>query len=173
MLSKNLSEEVWSNYLEKNLFLLDSKYVKIIPQLNVILVTCRKVDFGLVDTQGYLDLFEIKKPKTKILSLKTDRGNYYWSVDATKAIVQAEKYLFNAENKGPSLIQDLKREKDMDVDVIRPRALLIIGTSKQFVNKKMRDDFRVLRRSLKNIEIILYDELLDRIKAQKNKVYVN
>lgn len=63
-----ISENHWGKYLKKNLFLLDSKYVKILPELNVILRGSRNVDFGMIDTKGYLDTFEIKKPDTPILS---------------------------------------------------------------------------------------------------------
>ena len=41
-----------------------------------------------------------------MLATNTDTGNFYWSTDATKAIVQAEKYLFNAESKAFVLAED-------------------------------------------------------------------
>ena len=47
-----------------------------------------------------------------------------------------------------------------------------MGTSKQFTNKNMADDFQVLRRSQKNIEIILYDDFLKKLENQKNKVFL-
>ena len=103
----SINENLWGKYLKKNLFLLDSKYVKILPELNVILRGSRNVDFGMIDTKGYLDIFEIKKPDTPILSNDTDRGNFYWHTTTVKAIVQAEKYLFNAERKASILADDI------------------------------------------------------------------
>lgn len=172
MLSQNHNEAKWANFLKRNLFLIDSKYVNAIPQLNVVLAGSRKVDFGLIDSQGYLDIFEIKKPSTKLLASKPDRGNYYWSTEAVKALVQAEKYLFNAERKAPGLTEDIKKEKGLQVEVVKPRAVVIVGKGRQLDNSKKTNDFRVLRQSLKNIEVVLYDELLQRIKNQKNKIYV-
>lgn len=172
MLPQRLNEDKWGTFLERNLFLIDSKYVNVISQLNVVLAGARKVDFALIDSQGYLDIFEIKKPSTKLLAKGTDRGNYYWSTDAVKALVQAEKYLFNAERKAPGLTEDIKREKGLDVEVVKPRAVVIMGVSNQLDDEKKTNDFRVLRQSLKNVEIILYDELLQRLKNQKNKIYV-
>jgi hypothetical protein len=96
-LKGDISEAVWGEFLKKNLFLIDSKYIGIVPELNVMLASQRKVDFGMFDSTGYLDLFEIKKSSTHLLSSHQDRGNYYWHSDATKAIVQAEKYLFNVK----------------------------------------------------------------------------
>ena len=147
-LTNNISENAWGKYLKKNLFLLESKYVKILPELNVILRGSRNVDFGMIDTKGYLDIFEIKKPNTNLLSNETDRGNYYWHSDTVKAIVQAEKYLYNAERKASTLADDIKREERIDVKVIKPRAILIIGHSNQLDNDNKKEDFKVLRKSL-------------------------
>ncbi|SMO71642.1 protein of unknown function [Saccharicrinis carchari] len=167
----SISENLWGKYLKKNLFLLDSKYVKILPELNVILRGSRNVDFGMIDTKGYLDIFEIKKPDTPLLSNDTDRGNYYLHTTTVKAIVQAEKYLFNAERKASILADDIRREEKINVKVVKPRAILITGHSEQLDTEEKRDDFKVLRQSLKNIDIILYDELLEGLENQKNKYY--
>lgn len=170
-LEDGISENLWGKYLKKNLFLLDSKYVKILPELNVILRGSRNVDFGMIDTKGYLDIFEIKKPDTPILAADTDRGNYYWHTSTVKAIVQAEKYLFNAERKASNLAEDISREERISVKVVKSRAILITGHSDQLDSDEKRDDFKVLRQSLKNIDIILYDELLEGLENQKNKYY--
>jgi hypothetical protein len=172
LLDQNPNETKWGKFLEKNLYLLDSKYVSVIPQLNVVLAGARKVDFGLVDSNGFLDLFEIKKPTTPLFAARQDRGNHYWNTEAVKAITQAEKYLFNAERKASSLTEDIKREVELSVSVKKPRAFLIIGMTSQLDSEAKKDDFRVLRMSLKNVEIILYDELFERLKNQKNKIYI-
>jgi len=165
------SENEWGKFLKKYLFLLDSKYVDSIPELNVVLAGARNVDFGLIDSYNYLDIFEIKKPSSILLSPNKDRGNYYWHQDTVKAITQAEKYLYNAERKGALLVEDIEREIGKTVKVVKPRAILLIGHSKQLDDSDKKTDFRILRNSLKNIEIVLYDELLERLKNQKNKVY--
>jgi hypothetical protein len=171
LIQKKSSEAELGELLKKNLFLIDSKYIKVISEINLMLAGARKVDFGLIDSQGYMDIFEIKKPSTTLLAKTKDRGNYYWSTEAIKAIVQAEKYLHNAERKASILTEDMRREKDVSVEVIKPRAFVILGSKLQLNNKQKKEDFQILRRSLKNIEIILYDELLERIQNQKNKIY--
>lgn len=173
LLKKNPHETKWGKFLQKNLYLLDSKYVSIIPELNLVLSTSRKVDFGLIDSQGFLDIFEIKKPTTSLLSQNKDRGNYYWSTDAIKAITQAEKYLYNAISKKDTLAADIKRENNISVKIVKPRVFLLIGNNSQLDNDNKMEDFRILRMSLKNIEIILYDELLERLKNQQNKIYID
>jgi len=171
-LKNNEPEQKWGHFLQKHLYLIDSKYVSVIGQLNVVLGGERKVDFGLIDSQGYLDLFEIKKPTTQLLAGSTDRGNYYWSSDAIKAITQAEKYLYNAERKASALAEDIRREKKIVVSVIRPRAVVIMGHSGQLDVPEKETDFRILRMSLKNVDVVTYDELLQRMKNQMSKIYV-
>ena len=105
------------------------------------------------------------------MSKETDRGNYYWHAETVKAIVQAEKYLYNAERKASTLADDIRREERIDVKVIKPRAILIIGHSNQLDDDNKKEDFKVLRKSLKNIEIVLYDELVEGMENQKNKYY--
>ncbi|MZP30832.1 DUF4263 domain-containing protein [Heliobacterium undosum] len=170
-LSKGVLESEWGDFLQKHLYLLNSKYTRCIPELNVVLGGDRRVDFGLIDLYSYLDIFEIKKPETRILSEKTDRGNYYWHNETVKALTQAEKYLFNAERKGANLSEDIKREKGLDVYIVKPRAIVMLGHSNQLINDNMKLDFRILRSSLKNVEILTYDELLEQLKNQLLKVY--
>jgi hypothetical protein len=172
LLSDDPSENLWGEFLLKNLYLIDSKYIHAFPQLNVVLAGARKVDFGLADSFGYLDIFEIKKSSTGLLSANKDRGNYYWHVDSIKAITQAEKYLFEVESKRHVFQEDIKRQKGIEVTVIKPRAFLIIGCTEQLNSDEKKTDFRILRHSLKNIELVLYDELFERIKNQKNKIFI-
>jgi hypothetical protein len=67
-------------------------------------------------------------------------------------------------------IRAVKRKKTIDIRVVRPRGYIIAGTSKQFANKKESADFRKLGSSLKNINFILYDELLDNLKNLRSKL---
>ncbi|MDD3976391.1 MAG: DUF4263 domain-containing protein [Candidatus ainarchaeum sp.] len=168
-LKSNTTESEWGEFLNQNLYLIDYKYLYSIPEINLMLGGIRKADFGLIDFNNFLDIFEIKKPTTPLLSKKKDRGNYYWSNFTIKAIVQLEKYLFNANTKRAVLKEDLKREKNVSVDIVSPKGYLIIGSSSLLTNDQMREDFKILRGSLKNIEIILYDELLKRLELQTQR----
>lgn len=170
-MQKKISESEWGKFLDNNLTLIDSKYIHSIPQLNVVLGGTRKVDFGLVDILGYLDIFEIKRPETKLLTKNKDsRDNYEWNKEALESITQAEKYLFHAERKGVNLRDDIKRERNIPLEIIRPRAFVIMGHSNQLDNESKQQDFRILKNQFKNIEIILYDELLERLKNQKKSI---
>lgn len=164
------TESEWGQFLEQNLFLIDSKYIHSIPELNVVLGGTRRVDFGLVDSQGYMDLFEIKRPQTTLLTEKRARGNHVWDKQAIEAIVQAEKYLLHAERKSRDLCADIKREKNVSLEIIRPRTFVLMGDSSQLNTDAKKEDFRMLKHQFKNIEIVTYDELLQRIKNQRKVV---
>ena len=129
LLADSPSEAKWGEFLRENLFLVESRYVQIIERLNVILARSREADFALVDSHGFLDLFEIKKPETHLLAASQDRGNHYWHADAVKAIVQAEKYMYNAMQNALGLAANIQRELGLTVKVVRPRAVVIMGHS--------------------------------------------
>jgi len=176
LIDSNVTESELSEFLIENLFVIDSKYTAAVPEINLVLGGQRRVDFGLIDSQGFMDIFEIKRANTKLLAQNSDHGNFYWHVQAVKAITQIEKYLFNAESKKDSLISDLKRERETEIPenlkLIRPRAVLIMGHSDQLNSTNKKEDFKILRQSLKNIEVIPYDELLQRMKNQQNKIFI-
>ena len=166
------SEANWGAFLKENLFLIDSKYIQAIPEVILTLVRARQVDFGLMDYDSFLDIFEIKKPTTNLLAAAQDRNNYYWHTDAIKAIMQAEKYLHYAGIRAEQLQNDLRRQDGFaNVQVLKPKVSLIIGKSDQLDTEQKREDFKILRNSLKNVEIILYDELLKRAQIQRERIF--
>ena len=64
MLTDGHSEADWGQFLRRNLYLVESRYDHVFDRLNVITGASREVDFGLIDTHGFLDIFEIKTPST-------------------------------------------------------------------------------------------------------------
>lgn len=67
----------------------------------------------------------------------------------------------------------MKRKRGLPIKVMRPRGYIVAGMSSEFVGRgkeKMEEDFRRLGRSLKNIDFLLDDELLENLKNIKNKL---
>lgn len=54
-----------------------------------------------------------------------------------------------------------------------PNAVVIIGNGNQLTDAKMKEDVRILRGALTNVEVVRYDELLDRLKNQLEMVGVD
>lgn len=173
--NKALSEADWQRFLQKYILLFNTSYVDTIEKLSVDL-RGKYPDFLLVNVYGYLDIYEIKKPTTNLLRHDDSRDNYYWDVEVAKAISQTEKYVQMLIKKDLEVRDIIKEKCKIEVKVVRPRGFIVVGNSKQFINSKMNDDFRLLAASLKNVDVILYDELLgnllnllDRLKKRPTK----
>ncbi len=159
----NDSESKWQSFLQKYILLFNTSYIKSIEKLNIDL-RGKYPDFLLVNVFGYLDIFEIKKPTTNLLKHDDSRDNYFWDTELSKAISQTEKYIQMLTKKELDVKDIIKEKHKIDVKIIRPRGYIVAGTSKQLKNKKMEDDFRLLSVSLKNVDIILYDEFKNSLK---------
>jgi len=120
-------------------------------------------DFLLVDQFQFVDIFEIKKPDFDVVKYDKSHDNYYWSTETVKAISQVEKYIFDIEKHSDSLMNNF-REKGIDLQIIRPRGFVLIGKRNDLENQKSKKDFRILNSSLKNVQVIFYDDFLDSIK---------
>jgi hypothetical protein len=161
--NKALSEADWQRFLQRYILLFNTSYVDSIEKLSVDL-RGKYPDFLLVNVYGYIDIFEIKKPSTNLLRHDDSRDNYYWDTEVAKAISQTEKYIQMLIKKDLE-VRDIIQEKcGLEVKVVRPRGFIVVGGSAQFANSKMNDDFRLLAASLKNVDVILYDELLGNLE---------
>lgn len=169
LLKKSLSENEWQIFLREKVFYFFSNYVTFIEKQNVS-ISVSYPDFVLVDAYNFVDVFEIKKPDTPLLALDESHDNYYWKPDIAKAISQIENYIDEIICNSDGYIRAVKRKKDIDIRVVRPRGYIIAGTSKQFNNAKESEDFRKLGVSLKNVNFILYDELFENLKNLRSKL---
>ena len=162
-LSKKSHEHVWQTFLREHILMMLNTYAAVIEKPNVA-IAVKYPDFMLVDAYGYVDIYEIKTPQTDVLKYDDGRDNYYWSPEAARAISQTEKYLDHVSKNRLAIAEDLKRKKGTEVNLVRPRGFVVVGTRKQLVNQTMKDDFRILNDSLKNIDILFFDDLLDNVR---------
>lgn len=173
---KKYDEKKWQKFLHEEVFFFFSNYIESIREANVNFGKteegAKKPDFVWIDIYGFLDVFEIKTPFTDILAKRIDKHhkNYYFSSDASRAISQIEKYILFLEKNVEGFEKYLSRQTKIPFSVLKPKAFLIIGNSKEFeTNGDKKKDFRILRRLFKNIEFITFDELLDNLKNLANK----
>lgn len=158
-----IAESAWQEFLKDKVFRFMSSYVTSIEKQNVSLDVSYP-DFVLVDVYGFIDIFEIKRHDTALLAFDESHENYYWKPEVAKAIAQIENYIDAVIHNASQFAKVIKRKKHIDVRVIRPRGYIIAGTSKQFKSDKEFEDFRKLATSLKNVNFILYDEILENLK---------
>jgi len=158
------TENTWQKLLRQHILVLLHSYAAVIEKQSVDL-DGKYPDFMLVDPYGYLDIYEIKKPQTTILQHDKSRNNYYWTAEVCKAISQVENYIDMTTRHCLDLADKVRRELGQQIKIVRPRGFIIAGVRAQLATEKMQEDFRVLNDSLKNIDIIFYDDLLENIKA--------
>lgn len=170
---RNQNEHAWQTFLRDYILLFNSNYATVIEKANLAVLGTKFPDFLLVDAYSYLDIYEIKKPSTNLLKSDGSRGNYYWDVEIAKAISQVENYISHADRNGPALCDEIRKHNKADVRLIKPTGFIIAGTRTQLKDEIMEDNFRLLNNSLKNLSIILFDELLDNLKNFLGKISVS
>ncbi len=131
----------------------------------------KKPDFLLIDSNGYVDVLEIKKPHNqKVITSTEYRNNYVADRDLEGAIVQIEKYLFTMNRYGEKLEEKLqmllKNElvPGMKIKVSNPQGMLLMGRSNCLSHNQSRD-FEIIKRQHKNIiDFMTYDDLVQRLE---------
>ncbi len=169
---KTGDENDWQVFLKERVFPFLTGYVDIIDKENIG-VDEKYPDFVLLDVYGFADVFEIKTHKTLLLVEDSSHGNYYWRGEVAEAISQLENYLDTLNLNKAGYIEKISRKRDLSIKIIKPRGYIVAGSSSEFYGKnkeKMEEDFRRLSKSLKNIDFILFDELLANLKNIKAKL---
>lgn len=139
------------------------------------------VDF-LMTFKDYTVIVEIKRPDSLIFSKNKNRsGSWSFHQDFIDAVSQV------LEQKAEWLILSQKNDlyKNDGSEKLKQRtrnakAILIIGNKNEFLNIEnerereiKQDTFELFRQETKNIEIITYDELLERVEYIVNQNITN
>ncbi|OMP13215.1 hypothetical protein COLO4_02065 [Corchorus olitorius] len=125
----------------KFLLLLFPKYILVIENITIPdyystpgKKTSRFIDIGLVDSNGNLDIIEVKKPfDNKILRRTEYRGNSIPTSELSGGIMQAEKYLFHLSKWGikgeDKLTKTYKHTlpSGVSIHISNPKAIIIVG----------------------------------------------
>jgi hypothetical protein len=167
--SKTKDESEWQTYIKEHITNLKEEYIQKIEKLNIGAIDRNSIpDFFLLTQDNFLDVLEIKTPSTALVSYDKSHDNYFLSTEVSKSIAQAEKYIEQVSRKSEEIENYLSRTFKMPFGVVRPGALILIGSesslAKQVNPDKAKTDFRRLRGSLKDIKIITYTELLSGLR---------
>ena len=108
-------------------------------------------------------LVEIKSPTTPLLGSKY-RGVRSPSAKLTGAVVQVLDYRSELANN----LQKITADTGHDLKLFHPRCVVIAGNCEQFSNKDDRKPFELFRGSMKDVEIVTYDELFRKVEVLAN-----
>ncbi|MCX6743434.1 MAG: DUF4263 domain-containing protein, partial [Candidatus Parcubacteria bacterium] len=140
--AKTQNESNWQKFFRTYIQVFNPSYATILEKKNISL-SGDFPDFVPIDIYGYLDIYEIKKPNTRLLVLDRSRKNYYWSGEMAKAISQVENYIDNATRLAPAIKENIKKYNGTEVKIVKPRGIIIVGARSQLKGEKMEDDFKI------------------------------
>ena len=173
-LSLTLGEKYWQLFLSKNdwIFGYGLTYYCMSTLGREVLVGGKTIynqgghicDF-LLCTKGnakFTSLVEIKCPNTKLIGKEARNGVYPISNDLSAALSQLQVYCNSwSINRDPDVV---RREIKGNYMTVLPKGILVIGNTSELDNEDKKVSFELFRRHLHNIEILTYDELLERAK---------
>lgn len=170
MLGENLNEGHWQEFFNENPFILNMAFgypvIKVRDQASVggrkLSGDGEKITDFLVKNSltNNTAIFEIKTPQTPILNKTPFRdGVYTPSADLSGSINQAldQKYQFQ---KQIAQIKDNTRLYDIESYAVH--CCLVIGKTPDGDDRKK--SFELFRRNSKDVEIVTFDELLEKLK---------
>lgn len=174
MLGKKLNENRWQNLFNENLFILNMAFsypiIKVRNQASVgghkLSGAGNKVtDFLLKNgITNNTALVEIKTPQTNLLNKTAYRnGVYIPSGELSGSINQVldQKYQFQRDISG---LKDATRI--YDIESYSVHCCLIIGKTPEGTDQQK--SFEIFRRNSKDVKIITFDELLEKLKQIHN-----
>jgi hypothetical protein len=178
--SENWNEKEWQTFFESQKWIfgigLDYRVMSVFDrEMNLSAVgTDNKekviVDF-LMTFSDYTVIVEIKKPDTPIfLKTKNRSGTWTFHSDFIEAISQVleqkAEWLILSQNNN---LYNKEGNKKLIQRTRNAKAILVIGNKSEFLNIEnirereiKQDTFELFRQETRNIEIITYDELLER-----------
>jgi hypothetical protein len=171
--SDQYNEKQWQKEILHIILLIFPKYIHVFKEVPVkdVYNKTRKLDFLLVDSSGYADIIEIKKPFGSCIVSKNEyRGNHIPLRELSGTVMQLEKYIFYLNKWGVigekylSSKYKNKLPNNFKIRITNPGGLIIMGRS-NLLNNHQKEDFEVIRRKYKNvIDIMSYDDLIHRLE---------
>lgn len=174
------SEKQWQNEIIEILLLLFPKYIAVFQEVkfkDIYSNVDRSLDYGLVDSLGYLDIIEIKIPFRKTIVSKIKyRDNYVPLRNLSGSIMQIEKYIYYLNKTGKHGEKRLTEKygdllpDGLQLKITNPKGMIIMGRT-SVLNAEQIHDFEIIKRKYKNvIDIFTYDDLLKRLKTSIEQV---
>jgi len=173
------TEQNWQKLIADFLLLIFPKYIAVLENLRIKDFyshpaksgTNRFIDLALLDSNGSLDVVEIKKPFANcLLSTHKYRDNFTPKKELSGAVMQVEKYIFHLNKWGIAGEREISSDRKSElpagfqVKITNPSAMIILGRDSEF-NAEQKFDFEIIRRKYGNVmDIMTYDDLLRRLE---------
>ena len=169
----NYSEKQWQEEIIQILLLIYPKYIALFKNVPVKDDAYRNkyLDYLLVDSNGHVDIIEIKQPFEKsIMTEGKYRNNFIPLRELSGTIMQLEKYIYYLNSRGQDgeakLSDKYKQDlpEGLKIKITNPGGIVIIGRDNNLTDDQ-KLDFEVVKRKYKNVvDIITYDNLIRRVE---------
>lgn len=176
LFKKDIKEPEWQLFFKRNSWIfgygLDYRFLNILQREASVSSTDLdgknevKLDYLLGD-KNFTVIVELKRPDTPLFEKDKNRSeSWKLSKDLTYAVSQILSQKAEWEIKAQTEQFDENGNK-IEQNTVDPKTILIIGNTNQFSGSTKTDlikkkTFELYRRNSRNIEIITYDELLER-----------
>jgi len=170
------SEHNWQEEILQIILLLYPKYVFVFKEVPVHSkpgegIKEKYLDFLLVDSNGNTDIIEIKKPfENAIMTKGVFRDNYIPLRELSGTVMQIEKYIYYLNRwsyEGEKFLTTKYKDnlpQGFGIKITNPSGIIIMGRENNLSVQQKRD-FEVVKRKYKNVvDIITYDNLLERLR---------
>lgn len=175
----NYNEKKWQAEIVDILLLLYPKYISVFKEVpvNADDVKEKSLDYLFVDANGHVDVVEIKQPfDNAIMTKGLYRDNYIPLRELSGTVMQLEKYIYFlnrwAKKGEKHLLEKYKDElpSGFEIHITNPKGFIIMGRENN-LTKEQKHDFEVVKRKYKNvIDILSYDDLLNRLKLSIEQI---
>ena len=173
------SEKQWQEEILQILRVLYPKYIMVFREVPIKDKNIQEkfLDYMLVDSSGYTDIVEIKRPFGKcILTENKYRNNFIPLRELSGTIMQLEKYIYYLNRwgvDGERFLTDKYRQQlpqNFDIKITNPSGIIIMGRENN-LSLEQKADFEVVKRKYKNVvDIITYDNLLERLRCMVEQI---
>ncbi len=110
-------------------------------------------------------LVEIKKPSTTLLHSEYRNGAWNVADELSGGIAQVQANAMRWEVEGSRTDANRDRvEGEHGAFTVRPKGIIVIGNTTQLDTRDKRNSFELFRRGIHNLEVLTFDELLERAR---------
>lgn len=155
LIDENLHEQRYQEWFESHPWVFGSEYVDRVPMRTIGLDS--QADVLLRSADGFLDVFEIKRPAADVLVWDRSHATWKPSADLSQAFGQVIKYLDVLDE------QQLILQTRFGIAAYRPRVRIVAGRSSDWEDDRRRA-VRAINAHWHGIELMTYDEVLTRAK---------
>lgn len=155
LLGQDTSEHKLEFWIKENDWVFGVEYVRRLDATRIGIH--EDADLLVESLDGYVDLIELKKASEfPLFNYDSSHDCYYSAAALSQVVGQTINYLRLMEAN-----QAVLKSED-GLDILKPRAKIVIGRSSLFRDGKEKVALRTLNDTLHNIEVITYDEIVAR-----------